>query len=451
MGYSKKRLGKDGKPRYTAVYLDLQNKERSAGTFPTKKESDDAWKEAETKVRRGRGSSLVRGRTLFSEYLELWLPHHTMEATTRSGYTYSINANLLPYFGGMKLVEIQPSSIREWLTERKRAGMTAVTRKYNLSVLSSILSTAVIDDYLEINPCSAVRTDPVPAKALVIISPTQFDRFHSAIPELKWQLLTEVDLETGCRWGELAELRPKDFNFETCTVTISRVVVELTKKFHPDGQRFLIKHYPKDKEPRNFKISRKLCKKIQRFIRDEGIGPGDLIFQYVPRTTASLPDAPTAGQDLGLTEPNAKGRQYRHGTISAYGNAPCRCEHCRHAVAVYRAQRRAAGKDEPRTPRTCDTDGHVPHRWFRDQVIRKALAACGLNRDITMHDLRRAHASWLLAGGADIHSVKRRLGHANIATTAKYLGAYDEQDDGALDAFQRVRERSAKPKKKSKK
>jgi site-specific recombinase XerD len=35
--------------------------------------------------------------------------------------------------------------------------------------------------------------------------------------------------------------------------------------------------------------------------------------------------------------------------------------------------------------------------------------------------LRHAHASWLLAGGADIQVVKDRLGHGSIVTTQNYL------------------------------
>jgi hypothetical protein len=34
-----------------------------------------------------------------------------------------------------------------------------------------------------------------------------------------------------------------------------------------------------------------------------------------------------------------------------------------------------------------------------------------------MHDLRHAHASWLLAGGSDLKSVMERMGHAQIQTT----------------------------------
>ena len=49
-----------------------------------------------------------------------------------------------------------------------------------------------------------------------------------------------------------------------------------------------------------------------------------------------------------------------------------------------------------------------------------ARKAAGLD-GVRIHDLRHAHASWLLAGGADLQVVKERLGHASIATTEKYL------------------------------
>ena len=59
-----------------------------------------------------------------------------------------------------------------------------------------------------------------------------------------------------------------------------------------------------------------------------------------------------------------------------------------------------------------------------------------------MHDLRHAHASWLLAGGADLQVVKERLGHGSISTTEKYLHTLPDADDTALDALARTRARS---------
>jgi hypothetical protein len=79
-----------------------------------------------------------------------------------------------------------------------------------------------------------------------------------------------------------------------------------------------------------------------------------------------------------MTRPNDAGRRYRHGTLSAYNAGPCRCAHCKAAVAAYRARRRASGKDEPRLPRAIDTDGHIPRRWFREHVWAPALKAADL-------------------------------------------------------------------------
>jgi site-specific recombinase XerD len=57
-----------------------------------------------------------------------------------------------------------------------------------------------------------------------------------------------------------------------------------------------------------------------------------------------------------------------------------------------------------------------------------------------MHGLRHAHASWLLAGGADLQVVKERLGHGSIATTEKYLHTLPGADDTAIAALSRARQ-----------
>ena len=212
----------------------------------------------------------------------------------------------------------------------------------------------------------------------------------------------------------------------------------------PTGDRFLVKDYPKDKEHRQLRISQQMAAKLALYIKSEGIDEENLLFpmlpseQTAPRPLRLLPDPKT----LGMTEPNAKGKQYKHGTISAYNAAPCSCEHCKAAYAIYRARRRSQGKDSPRNPKTVNTDGHIPRRWFLEHIWQPALKAAKLRIHVRVHDLPHAHASWLLAGGADLQVVKERLGHANIATTSKYLHTLPESDDTALDAFRKIRNRS---------
>ena len=78
---------------------------------------------------------------------------------------------------------------------------------------------------------------------------------------------------------------------------------------------------------------------------------------------------------------------------------------------------------------------------FRTKVWRPAVLASELPTTVRMHDLRHAHASWLLAGGADLKTVMDRLGHTQISTTQCYLHALDSADDTALEAFRRTRDR----------
>lgn len=76
---------------------------------------------------------------------------------------------------------------------------------------------------------------------------------------------------------------------------------------------------------------------------------------------------------------------------------------------------------------------------FRTRVWLPALEKAELGFHVRVHDLRHAHASWLLAGGADLKSVVDRLGHSQIQTTQRYLHSLPGADQKALAAFQRVR------------
>jgi integrase len=58
---------------------------------------------------------------------------------------------------------------------------------------------------------------------------------------------------------------------------------------------------------------------------------------------------------------------------------------------------------------------------------------------VHLHDLRHSNASWLLAGGLDLVSVRDRLGHSNISVTSRYLHSLPDAGDRALIAMDRIR------------
>lgn len=75
---------------------------------------------------------------------------------------------------------------------------------------------------------------------------------------------------------------------------------------------------------------------------------------------------------------------------------------------------------------------------FRTRGWLPATQRAGLE-GVRIHDLRHAHACWLLAGGADPKTVMERLGHTQIRTTQRYVHTLPGADQQALQAFQRIR------------
>ena len=247
VGFAKKRVGRDGKPRYTAVYVDLRGSERSAGTFPSEKAANRAWQKAEVELRQGRIGDPARGRQTFEKYVEeRWLPNHVLEPTTREKYTYYLRAHIFPQLGPIRMADIFPEHIREWIGRMQHEGQSAWTIQYcKSSILSSIFTTALNDQVTYIHPCRGVKIPTVPATPRTIITPEQFDAIYGALPDADAQLLVETAIESGLRWGELTELRISDLDLASRMLTVSRKVIELNREFHPDGKRFLVKHYPK--------------------------------------------------------------------------------------------------------------------------------------------------------------------------------------------------------------
>jgi hypothetical protein len=160
---------------------------------------------------------------------------------------------------------------------------------------------------------------------------------------------------------------------------------------------------------RAFKPSDQILHKLAAHIKDLGLGPDDLLFTCQRMTV-------TRRHPVGPSDPSALGtfrvgkRNYRHGTATACGARRCHCDHCRHAVAAYRARHRQDGKDRPTSSGdgAPELDPHLENSTFRTGIFKPALTKAEIV-DAAFHGLRHAHASWLLHGGADLEVVKKRL------------------------------------------
>ncbi|HIW97651.1 MAG TPA: tyrosine recombinase XerD [Candidatus Tidjanibacter gallistercoris] len=96
-------------------------------------------------------------------------------------------------------------------------------------------------------------------------------------------------------------------------------------------------------------------------------------------------------------------------------------DRCRMQVETYLREYRGRPGDE----KSADTvflnrHGQKLSRIMVFNIIKAAVAAAGIDRDVSPHTFRHSFATHLLQGGANIRQVQELLGHESIATTEIY-------------------------------
>lgn len=238
------------------MYCDVQGKERSAGTFGRRALAQRAWKSAEAAVADGRYLDVDQGRQYFAAYAkDTWLAQFAGEATTIQGYWHILEKYLIPEFGRTRMIEITPGRVRAFFAMLRDSGVGAVTIEKCKTVLASLCNTAVTDRVVGHHPCKGVAIPVIVEEPLRILTPAEYARLHAALRDDVARLMVDVLLESGCRWGEFAELRVGDLDAVVGTLTIRRSVVELRPRYTREGVcGFRVKMYPKNQHWRKVAI-----------------------------------------------------------------------------------------------------------------------------------------------------------------------------------------------------
>ena len=292
-----------------------------------------------------------------------------------------------------------------------------------------------------------MKTPKEPPQRLEVLDHHEYARIHAALPGPVSQLIVAVAIETGVRWGELAELRVKDLRVHRGRpyLNVCRAVVDAGIAITGAG-RYQVNDMTKGGTHRNVSLRDEIAEAIDAHVESWRLDVDDLIFSQDMLLAEIRADrerqrervlATPIPSNLGRTPPNELGRTWRHGTLNAYVRGKCRCQWCRHRMAQWSATRPKTPEPAATSRITANHSRHITRDTFRRKVWQATLDALDYPAEArpTFHKLRHAHASWLLAGGADLVVVKERLGHKNIATTQRYLHALDPIEETALDAL----------------
>ena len=254
MAWVKNRITDDGDKRFVACYRDPEGRQRSAGTYSSRRAAERAAHREEAKVRDGAWHDHSRGQVTFAEYVEtVWLPSKHVETSTLAAYRSYLDKHFIPTFGRRPMGKILPTEIQRWVTTATGNGLSAASvRKYH-TMLHSVFERALRDRVVTFNPCAHTELPKVVKKKARTLTPAEYVAILTALPA-QHRLMVETAINTGLRWGELIALKPRHLDLIKRTLTVEETVVEVSIKNSPTGARMLTKPYPKDNEARTMAL-----------------------------------------------------------------------------------------------------------------------------------------------------------------------------------------------------
>lgn len=340
----------------------------------------------------------------FAEFAAEWAAGRTKaDARTRDDYATDIRIHLNPTFGDCLISDddaISEAAVNKWVIALMqgigdRAPLKPATVHRLHTIMFSVLKTAMRRKLRATNPCEYTELPPRNTGAeedeMTFLTREEFHVLAESINKDVRDLII-VLVSTGLRWSEATALQVRD------------VIDLLGPKPH-----LRIRRAWKRQPDNSWQLGPPKSRRSRRNVS---------VNKAVALILAGLITGKKQTDHLFLTQRTAV--PWKHNLFFDTRWRP----------AVYKAIRCEAHRKEDNIRRP-NSGG----------IRNKHLVPCGcpgtLERVPRIHDLRHSHASWLIADGAPLTAIQRRLGHQSIQTTSdRYGHLLPEVDSALVDALE---------------
>lgn len=209
------------------------NRKRTSIKVGTKKAAESVADEIVAELRLGRfdmNRQKEKPLPTFQEYSEVFINGNSKnnhKKSTRDSYRNVLDLHLLPVLGSMPLNEIRRKNLKELIYKKQDGGLSAGSVRIIKAYASSIMSQAVDDELIDVNPVSNtgkyIKRDEF-KKEIYPFSWEEKAAFEEAIQEHfpRYYPLFLCALRTGMREGELIALQPGDIDFQGGFIEVKR-------------------------------------------------------------------------------------------------------------------------------------------------------------------------------------------------------------------------------------
>jgi integrase len=212
-------------------------------TASTIKEAERKKLAAELDVERG--DYHERSRETFASYAPSWIETYTgrtsrgVSETTKKDYRRRLEQDAIPFFGRMRLSEIEPQDVKAYALALAEQGKAPDTVRLAVAPVRALLATALEEGLIRSNPAAGLRLaqrrpETVDGddhlEQVKAMSEQELTKLLAQIAQdaPEWTLFFRVLAWSGMRIGELVELRWKD-------VDLGERIVHVRRRFY-DGR-----------------------------------------------------------------------------------------------------------------------------------------------------------------------------------------------------------------------
>ncbi len=244
---------------------------------------------------------------LFKDFVDLYIDDVKNRIRPQTLHTKKvyISHHVLPFFGDLKLNEIEPLHIRKWQNEYLLQYRTSKGKPLSNGTLNSIqrhlsaiLNYAVKLYNLPYNPLAKVGYISIPEdKKMLVWTPEDFKRFIKVVDDKMDYCIFNTLYLTGMRIGEALALQVKDIDLKNKTITVNKTAYYIGSKCYinppktPKSNRtitisnrlvnildnFIKSLYGVNNDTYVFNISRNyIDKRLRKYIKSVGIAPMSL-------------------------------------------------------------------------------------------------------------------------------------------------------------------------------
>lgn len=135
----------------------------------------------------------------------------------------TLRAHLIPFFGKLKLDQINSLKIEEYKAKKIESGLAPKTVNNHLAILGKCLHTA--EEWIEDLPAvPKIRLLKVPPQKIEFLSKEECELLLSGAKD-QWYEMILIAIKTGLRFGEIIGLQWQDINFNINVLTVRQSIV----------------------------------------------------------------------------------------------------------------------------------------------------------------------------------------------------------------------------------